>query len=237
MATTTIGVRSVTKPAQHGAGFHALWFAAGCALAFAVPYALTTLVELQRDAYYTVYFAAAVLFVATYVGQAGIDVGAFVRRNLVLSLVLGAAMAAWLVFDIFTREDSTSHPGGVYFAFELGWRGAIYGAVDALLLTALPALVAFSMLGGRIAGARPRAEFAGVALALTLVITATYHLGYPQYREDGIAAPEFGNVMISIPALVSVNPVGSIVAHSAMHVAAVTHEYDGDRIPPKSGSD
>lgn len=237
MATTTFTARPVPRLEKHGLAQHVLWFAAGCLLAFAVPFALTSLIELQRDAYYAVYFAAAVLFIAAYVDYTGVDVAAFARRNLALSLVLGVLMAAWLVFDIFTREDSTSHPGGVYFAFELGWRGAVYGAVDALLLTALPALVAFSILHGRIAGVRRRMEFAGIALVLTLIITATYHLGYPQYREDGVAQPEFGNVMISIPALVSVNPVGSLVAHSTMHVAAVTHEYDGDRIPPKSGGD
>jgi hypothetical protein len=193
MATTVLRAQRVSSVEQRGTAYHALWFAAGCALAFAIPYALTTLVELQRDAYYALYFTAAALFVAAYVQASGIDVRAFVRRNLALSLVLGAVMAAWLVFDILTREDSTSHPGGVYFAFELGWRGAIYGAVDGLLLTALPALVAFSLLRGQVTGVRRRAGFAAVALALTLVITATYHLGYPQYREDGVAQPEFGN--------------------------------------------
>ena len=55
-----------------------------------------------------------------------------------------------------------------------------------------------------------------------MIITATYHWGYPQYRQDGLSRPETGNVLISIPAFVTANPVGSLVAHVSQHVAAVT---------------
>ena len=38
--------------------------------------------------------------------------------------------------------------------------------------------------------------------------------------------PETGNVLISIPAFATVNPVGSIVAHVSQHITAVTHAYE-----------
>ena len=44
-----------------------------------------------------------------------------------------------------------------------------------------------------------RARFIAIAIPMVLVITATYHLGYPQYRQDGVAKPEIGNTLISIP--------------------------------------
>jgi hypothetical protein len=142
-----------------------------------------------------------------------------------------------MVFDIVSREEGTPRPNGAYFAFELAWRGVAYGAVDAILLTAFPALVAFAVLGGRVAPWASRAKFAVITLALAMIITATYHVGYEQYREDGIAKPEIGNVMLSVPTLISANPAGSIVAHSSMHVAAVSHSYEGDRIPPHTEAD
>jgi hypothetical protein len=142
------------------------------------------------------------------------------------------------VFNVLNREDSTPHPGGAYFAFEIGWRGVIYGTVDALLLTAFPALVAFTLLEKRVAGLTRRAAFAGLAFVMVLVITATYHLGYEQFREDGVSGPEIGNTIISVPALVSVNPVGSIVAHASMHVAAVAHAYETDVfLPPQTDAE
>jgi hypothetical protein len=80
-----------------------------------------------------------------------------------------------------------------------------------------------------------RLGFAAIALPLVIVITAVYHLGYDQFREDGVAKPEIGNTVISVPLLVAVNPAGSIVAHASMHVAAVTHAYETDVfLPPQT---
>jgi hypothetical protein len=67
------------------------------------------------------------------------------------------------------------------------------------------------------------------------IITATYHLGYEQFREDGVAGPETGNTIISLPAIVTANPAGAVVAHAAMHVTAVTHAYETDLyLPPQT---
>jgi len=63
-------------------------------------------------------------------------------------------------------------------------------------------------------------------LPLVIIITATYHLGYPQYRQDGLSRPETGNVLISIPTFATANPAGSVVAHVSQHITAVTHAYE-----------
>ena len=79
----------------------------------------------------------------------------------------------------------------------------------------------------------------GVAsLALVLTITATYHLGYEHYRDEGLADPELGNALMSLPMLLTANPIGSVLDHSAMHVAAVVHEYEGEtRLPPQADAE
>ena len=63
-------------------------------------------------------------------------------------------------------------------------------------------------------------------LPLVLVITATYHWGYPQYREDGLNRTETDNVLISVPTFATANPAGSVVAHVSQHLAAVSHAYE-----------
>jgi hypothetical protein len=46
---------------------------------------------------------------------------------------------------------------------------------------------------------------------------------------------ETGNVLMSMPMLLTANPYGSVADHSAMHIAAVIHEYEGDtRLPPQT---
>jgi hypothetical protein len=198
----------------------------------------SSLLELHHDVYYGVYFAAALGFLAAYVRATDADVRTFLRQNWRWSLALGVIASAALVFNVLNREDSTPRPDGLYFVFEVVWRGVIYGAVDALLLTAFPALVALSLFYGDIAKLARRIGFAAVTLVLVLIITASYHLGYEQFREDGVGGPETGNMIISIPAIVTANPIGSVVAHVSMHVAAVTHAYETDVfLPPQTDAE
>jgi hypothetical protein len=209
------------------------WFAAGLVLSFLIPFVFSSTLDVRHDLYYLVYFAGTLAFLAAYVVATGVDLRAVVARSWRWSLLLGAALAVLLVVQVF-REDSTPRPDGAYFAFSLAWRGVIYGAVDALLLTAFPALVTLALLGGNLHGAGRRLTFALGSLVLTITITAVYHLGYEQYREDGLGDPEIGNTLISLPTLLTANPLGSVVAHASMHVAADIHAYEGDRIPPQT---
>lgn len=213
------------------------WFIAGSAVAFAIPYVGVSQLNLQHDVYYGAYFAATLALLAAYVRSEHVDVRALFTRHWLSSLVVGLPVAAFVVWNVFRTDDATARPHGAYFAFELLWRGVGYGTIDALLLTVFPCVVACTMLHGRMTTAFRRARYIGLALPMILVITAVYHLGYPQYRQDGVAKPEVGNTLISIPMLATANPVGSIAAHVSMHVTAVTHSYETTIfLPPKTKS-
>jgi hypothetical protein len=202
------------------------WFGAVCFAAFLVPYLGVSLLGLQHDLFYLGYFAAVLAVVASYVRAEDIDVRRLVCLRRRWSLGVGVLLAVFLVVNVFTTADATSHPHGAYFVFELLWRGVGYGAIDTLLLTVFPGLVAFRLLHGRVAGLKGKLRFTALALPLVIVLTATYHWGYPQYRQDGIGRPETGNVLISIPTFATANPAGSLLAHVAQHVTAVSHSYE-----------
>jgi hypothetical protein len=194
--------------------------------------------DLNHDLYYLVYFAGALAFLVAYVLATGADMRALFTRHWRWSLALGVVASVALVFNVLNREDSTPHPDGLYFAFSIGWRGVVYGVVDALVLTAFPVAVTLALMGGRLETLVRRAAFAVVSLALVLVITAVYHLGYEQFREDGVGGPEIGNTIISVPAILTANPLGSLIAHASMHVAADVHAYETDTfLPPKVEAD
>lgn len=215
---------------------HLGWFAAGSVLGFAVPFVFISWLALQHDVYYAVYFAVALVFLAAYVRATDIDLGGLFGANWRWSLALAVPATVFVVANVLSR-DGTPGPSGAYAVFEAGWRGLAYGVVDALLLTAFPAAVAFSLLSGRLAGLGRRVLFGAIMLPLVVVITGMYHLGYEQFREDGILAPETGNAVISLPALVTGNPLGSVVAHASMHLAADVHSYETDVfLPPETGA-
>jgi hypothetical protein len=208
------------------------WFAAAAVIGFAVPFIGSSTLDLQHDVYLGIYFVVVLALSTAYVIDTRLDVGATVRRHWKLGVLLGVVFGFALVRNVFT-EDKTPHPSGSYYVFELIWRGGIYGALDALLLTVLPCLVVLRSLGGTLGTWRRRLAYFATSLVLVMTITAVYHLGYSHYREDGVGAPETGNTIISMPMLLSTNPLGSIADHAAMHISAVAHSYETDvRLPP-----
>lgn len=201
------------------------WFAVVCVVAFLVPYLGVSVAGLQHDVFYLVYFAIALALIGSYVLVEQVAVAEVFRNRWRWSLGIGVVMAAFLVFNVYNTSDATARPHGLYFAFELLWRGLGYGLIDTLLLTVFPCLVAYTLLHGKVGGFTGKLRFTALALPLVMIVTATYHLGYPQYRHDGLSRPETGNVLISIPAFATANPVGSFVAHASQHIAAVSHAY------------
>jgi inhibitor of cysteine peptidase len=212
-----------------------IWYISGAAYAFLVPYVFSSLLDISNDLYYAGYFAGVAGFLAVYAAATRLDAVALFSRSWRWSLGLGVLAAAFLVVGVLQREDSTPRPDGLYFIFAIGWRGVLYGTVDALILTAFPVAVAYALFNHSLETMVRRAGFAILALALSLTITATYHLGYEQFREKGVSGPETGNAIISVPAILTVNPLGSVVAHASMHVAAVVHAYETDLyLPPQT---
>lgn len=201
-------------------------------MSFAVPFIFSSVLGLQHDVYLGIYFIVVMLGFALYARSTSLDVGATLRRHWKLGVALGIVLGVALVRNVLS-DNATPHPHDGYYIFELIWRGGIYGAVDALLLTVLPCLVAFRALGGHLESWRLRIAYFSASLAMVAAITGIYHLGFTQYRHDGIGQPETGNVLISMPMLLSTNPIGSVADHMAMHISAVAHTYNTEvRLPP-----
>jgi hypothetical protein len=225
------------QPTDGGAAslvVHLAWFVVGAILGFLIPFIFTSLLRLHHDLYYLIYFTITLAFLGSYVRATRVDLAGFFRRNWHWSLALGALAAAAVVFNVISRGP-TPGPTGPYLVFEAFWRGATYGVVDALLLTAFPGLVALGLLKGSLVGILRKVGFLLASLVMVLIITGAYHLGYEQFREVGVGQPEIGNVIISVPMFATANPAGSVLAHASMHVAATVYSYETDVfLPPQT---
>lgn len=241
MSTAHLHRTEPTRMHEEGpaAGRVWLWYLAAAALFFLVPAVGTDLLGLQPDLYYLGYFTVAVVFFVAFVTRYAEELADLWRLHRWQSVVLGAAVGAALALGIL-QQTGTAHAPGWHLGFEVVWRGLVYGTVDALTLFVLPAAVAFLLLHGDRRTFARKAAFAGLALVLSMFVTATYHLGYSEFRGDTLRYPEIGAVAANVPTVLTGNPVGAVVTHVTMHTTAVVHQRDGGEqhmLPPRSTGD
>jgi hypothetical protein len=232
-----------THVIERGAGVHAhlsraarrqlAWLVGGFFFAFLVPFVFADTLDLPRDLFYGVYVLSVVVFFLFWAKTTGQRLGPMVRRRWRLAVALGLGAAAVLVLIVF-QKDSTARPEGLDLVGALVWRGVIYGAADGLLLSAFPILAVFAIFEGTRARQRVIGKIAiGLAaLVASMVMTATYHLGYSDFRSEKLRQPVAGDVVWSMPTLFTLNPIGAPIAHAGLHVSAVLHSYETDLFLP-----
>ena len=224
-----------------GVSTHWAWLAGGFVVAFAVPLFLAearsafgVVFEVNRDLYYGIYTIAVLTLFALWSRSTGYDLVSAVRRRWLLAVGLGLAAAGVMGVMVVRTDDATARPDGIELVGALLWRGIVYGITDGLLLSVFPILVVFAAF----AGSRLNEHLAGrvaisvVALLASLSMTAVYHLGYSDFRSDKVAKPLMGDVVWSVPTLVTLNPIGAPIAHAALHTSAVLHSYETDTFLP-----
>ena len=213
---------------------HWAWLAIGFVLAFVPPFLLTDVFDLNRDVFYGLY---AFIVVDLFVGWArstGYDLVAAVRRRWMLAAGLGGVSAAVLSVMVVRTEDATTRPDGIELVGAVVWRGVVYGLTDGLLLSVFPILVVLAAFAGRTVTRRIRHKIliGAVAMVASLAMTAVYHAGYSDFRSSKMTRPVTGDLIWSVPTLMTLNPIGAPIAHAGMHVTAVLHSYETDTFLP-----
>jgi hypothetical protein len=234
MTSHAVGRSTVETRVWHGLSVHWAWLAGGFVLAFAVPYLLADVLEINRDLFYGIYALSVVGLFWLWSQSTGYDLMEAVKRRWLAALLLGLAAAGLLAAIVLRTEDATARPERLDLVAALAWRGVVYGITDGLLLSVFPILVVFAAL----AGTRLNRRFAGkvvigvVALLASLAMTVLYHSGYSDFRSDKMSKPLRGDVIWSAPTLLTLNPIGAPIAHIGLHTSAVLHSYETDTFLP-----
>jgi hypothetical protein len=191
-----------------------------------------------RDGYYAIYVVGVLAFGALWLRGTEQNAASVLRRNWRWGVALGLLTAA-ATCGLVLLTDATGRPGGLTLAGAILWRGVVYGAVDGVLLSVIPILGVFAAFAGRPLRERSRRAIVGIgvlAMVVSLAFTAVYHVGYPDFRGSKVRKPLAGDLVWSVPTLVTLNPLGAPIAHAGMHVTAVLHSYRTDVfLPPHKG--
>jgi len=210
------------------------WVTAGLAGGFLVPFVLADRLGTPKDLYYGIYGLLVIGFVAGWVRATELPWRTAVRRHWRLAVVLAAVCGAILAF-IVLRADATSRPAGIDLAGAVVWRGIFYGAIDGLLLSSFPILATFAAFRGSKLERRGRSgkvAIGAVALVASILMAAVYHVGYSDFRSSKVRSPAAGDVVWSLPTLLTLNPIGAPIAHAVMHTTALLHSYHTDLFLP-----
>ena len=235
MSTQAIGRHTDRRVGVRlGLSRHWAWLGWGFALAFAVPFVFTDLLEINRDLFYGLYAIAVFGLIGLWAGSTQYDLVAAMKRRWMWAVGLGVVFAGVMTLMVLRTEEATARPDGLALIGAVLWRGVLYGVTDGLLLSVFPILVVFAAFAGtrlnrRLTG---KVVIGAVALIASLAMTAVYHAGYSDFRSGKLGKPLTGDALLIVPTLVTLNPLGAPIAHAGLHVSAVLHSYETDTFLP-----
>ena len=235
MGTHALGSRlHVDAAVRPHHSVHWAWLAGGLLLAFAVPFVFADVLEINRDLFYGLYALAVGGLFAAWSRSTGYDLLAALERRWIAAVLLGLASAGVLAAMVVRTEDATARPDGIDLVGAIAWRGIIYGVTDGLLLSVFPILVVFAAFAGSRLDQRLRGKLVIgiVAFAASLAMTGVYHAAYSDFRSDKMTKPLAGDVVWSVPTLLTLNPIGAPIAHVGLHTSAVMHSYETETFLP-----
>ncbi len=199
-----------------------LWIGAAALLGFTVAALFAGQLHQTRFVVVAIYLAVAGPFLYSFFRWAKIDPVELLRQNWIWGLLGALICGAFVVRNVLSQPVS-ARASGVGLAADLLWSGVVYGALDALLLSVLPVLATWEACSalGWTGGWYGRLASGALALLASLLVTAVYHLGYPEFRGQTVSMPVFGNGVMSLGYLLTQNPITALFSHMAMHIAAV----------------
>lgn len=201
---------------------HFVWIIAASGLGFALAALFGGWLRLPRRLFLIPYVILTGGFLAAYLFWSEIDFIALLAENWVWGILAGALVGALTVANV-RSQPATRQASGGELVLDLAWLGLVYGLIDALFLNVMPVLAVWQGLTalGWYGLWSDRLAVGAVALVASLAVALAYHLGYPEFRNRSVGLVLVGNALITLAFLLSGNPLGAIVAHVVMHLAAV----------------
>jgi len=210
---------------------HLKWIVLGALVGFGTSFIFGDLIALPLDLYYLIYFEVIISFFTIYIKRTQLDLKEWFSRRLLWGILLGLIFGALIVQNVLSRPETEKFTG-FYLAWLIFWRGLIYGTIDGLLLSVFPWVITWRAFNVEKKPLGKKIAFGLLAWLFILVLTTAYHLGYSDFRSKKIIQPNIGNTIISVPTLISANPIGSPITHAIMHIAAVIHSPKTDLFLP-----
>lgn len=211
-----------------------MWIIIAALAGFGVSAIFAGWLKLPRNIYLIIYIPLAGALFAVFILYSEIDVGQLIAHNAYWGL-LGAVIASFFVIRNVLSQPSSERNRGVALVLDILWPGFAYGLIDALLLSVLPVLAVREAFADPLlsSGWPGKIAFGLMALVASLIVTAAYHLGYPEFRNKKVLWVMLGNGVLSLAYILTMNPLAAILPHIGMHITAMIHGRESTgQVPP-----
>jgi hypothetical protein len=210
---------------------HMTWTEAGLIMllllagGFTVSWLTTDVLHVARQRYIAVLAAVTALLTAAVVWLARTPIADLLGHRWTWGLLGGVITGAFVGFGI-RRMPARLHRAGRDLHEAEAWEGVVYGISEGLLLSGLPAFVAWQ--------AADDADWSiaaawGAALAASAVMIAIHHFGYWDYRTPLVFEAIAGCLVLTIAYLATGSILAPVLGHIIMHIAGITK---GVELPP-----
>jgi hypothetical protein len=210
---------------------HLKWIIFAMITGFGVSFIFGDLLTLPFDLYYLIYFAIISVFFYFYITETNLDLKRWYSRRIWLGVILGLLFAVVMIMNVLSRPETIKLSGRV-LSWEIFWRGLVYGLIDGLLLTVLPWIVTWRAFRVEEKPFAMKIVYGLLAWIFIIITTTTYHLGYSDFRSKKVIQANIGNTIMSVPTLLSANPVATPITHAALHISAVIHSPETELFLP-----
>jgi hypothetical protein len=198
-----------------------LWVLAASLLGFIISALFSNWLKLSRRIFLIPYIGLTSVFLFWFFRSNGINLPTLLAENWSRGVIAGIIVGAFLIKNVRSQSFSRQSMGGD-LVLDIAWLGVAYGLIDALFLNVMPVLVVwigFEQIGW-VGPGWVKIGVGILALIASLLVTFAYHLGYAEFRNKSIFLVLLGNMLITLSYVLSSNPLGAILSHTAMHVAA-----------------
>jgi hypothetical protein len=199
------------------------WIPAAALVGLASSYVLSDLLRFPRGWFVVGHAVLVGALCLGYVWWERLGIRTQLARRRLAGAVGGILIGAFLARQVLRQPAAPRAQDGELIG-QLALYGAVYGVVDALLLSVLPVLVIYgSRPADELRSGGARLRWALAALLGSALITAAYHAGFAEFRGPELVQPIIGNTLITLAYLLTGSLWAPITAHVMMHGAAVLH--------------
>lgn len=207
------------------------WLLALALAAFLVSWVVADRLHANQLVYVTALTVTTGAFTVGYLAWAGIGVQEFLVDRWLWGVVVGVVAGVVPAIAMARMRATVPEEHGARRVEHVAWDGVVYAISEGLLLSTLPALMAWQVVHS-LGWAGPAGTVSRIALPLvaSVAVIVVHHLGYPEFRNPReMSMAVVGCGLLTVGFLVTGNILTAPVGHILMHTAGVLH---GTELPP-----